>query len=157
MNCGKCGNENKEGANFCQACGQPMRPYQGPGYTNPGYYYPPYQGYPYGFPYPQFPERKDAIVALFLAFLIPGVGHIYAEEVKKGILILASYIGVVFLSTLLWVMVISTFSWDSNPIWVALVAILTIVILFVIWIYQLYDAYQATVRFNANLGKNRPY
>jgi glucan phosphoethanolaminetransferase (alkaline phosphatase superfamily) len=81
----------------------------------------------------------------------------YAEEVKKGILILASYIGVVFLSTLLWVLAISTFSSSSNPIWVVLVAILAIVILFVIWIYQLYDAYQAAVRYNANLGKNRPY
>jgi hypothetical protein len=133
-----------------------MRPYQGPGYTNPGYYYPPYQGYPYSYQYPpQFPERKDTMVALLLAFFLPGAGHMYAEEVKKGILILAFFMAVVFLSILLWVQAISTVISNSDPASASLVAILTIVILLVIWLCQLYDAYQATVRFNANLDKNR--
>lgn len=156
MNCGKCGNDNKEGANFCQACGQPLRPYQAPGYANPGYYYPPYQNYQYTYP-PQFPERKDAMVALLLAFLIPGAGHLYAGEMKKGILILASYFIIGSLALFAWFAAIWSFGSGGNPLWPAPMVIIALIILVVIWLYQLYDAYQAAARFNANLNSNRSY
>lgn len=156
MKCARCGNENKEGANFCQACGQPLRPYQGPGYANPGYFYPPYQNYQYAYP-PQFPERKDAMVGLLLAFLIPGAGHMYAGEMKKGILILASFFIIGGLAVFAWFIKFWSIGSGGNPLWPTPVIILALVILVLIWLYQLYDAYQAAARFNTNLDSKHPY
>ncbi len=156
MNCTKCGNENREGANFCQICGQPMQSYQGPGYTNPGYYYPPYQGYPYNYP-PQFVENKDTMVAILLAFILPGAGHMYAGEMKKGILILASLFILAILSALVWLAAVWSTDASGNPFPSALVFIAAIIIAVVIWLYQIYDAYQAALRFNSAHGQKRPY
>jgi len=154
MNCCRCGYENREGANYCRACGQSLQPYQGPGYTNPGYYYPPYQGYPYNYPQ-QFEEHKDVVVALLLSFMLPGAGHMYAGEVKKGMIILAIFF---ILGMVLALAIFATASnayFSSDPISIAFVVIIGSVVAVVIWLYQMYDAYQAALRFNASHGLKR--
>jgi TM2 domain-containing membrane protein YozV len=154
MNCSGCGYENRVGANYCQACGQPLQAYQGPGYTNPGYYYPPYQGYPYNYPQ-QFEEHKDVVVALLLSFMLPGAGHMYAGEVKKGLIILATFFILGIVLGLVIFATVSTAFLSSNPFSVAVVVIIGIVIAVVIWLYQMYDAYKTALRFNASHGLKR--
>lgn len=156
MNCTKCGNENREGANFCQACGQPLKPCQGPGYANTGYYYPPYQGYQCTYP-PQGPERKDGMVALLLAFLIPGAGHFYVGEAKKGIVIFASFVIIGSLAALAWFAAFWSIGTGSSPILLPLSSALALIVLALIWLYQMYDAYQSAMQYNASLDSKRPY
>jgi TM2 domain-containing membrane protein YozV len=154
MNCPKCGKENREGANFCQACGQPLQPYQGPGYTGPGYYYPPYQGYPYNYP-PQFVAEKDVVVAILLALMLPGAGHMYAGEVKKGILILASFFIIGILAALAWFATYWPPTSSGNPIAGVALIMFAVIISLAIWIYQVYDAYQTAQRYSDSHGVKR--
>ncbi len=154
MNCGRCGYENREGARYCQACGAPLQSSQGPGYNNPGYYYAPYQGNPY-VGQPQFVEHKDVVVALLLALMVPGVGHMYAGEVKKGVLILATFIIIGTLVLLAGVAAAGSFVSSQNPFPIAVVIVLVVIISLVIWLYQIYDAYQAALRYNASRGLSR--
>ena len=155
MNCTKCGNENRDGANFCQVCGQPLRPYKSPGYASTGFYYPPYQGYQYAYP-PQGPERKDAMVALIFAFLIPGAGHFYAADAKKGIVIFAAFVIIGILAALAWSAAFWSIGAGTSPFWMPLWSAIALVVLAIIWLYQMYDAYQAAERYNENLDSKRP-
>ena len=152
MYCNKCGNENREEANFCRACGNPTRQFQGSGNTGPTYYYPPYQANPYNY-YPQFVEHKDPVVALLVAFMLPGVGHMYAGEVMKGIIILAFF---VIVGIVLSVALFATFWSMSGPSGLAmLLIIIAFVISGLIWFYQLYDAYHAALRYDECHGLSR--
>ena len=81
--CSRCGNQAREGGQFCDRCGAPLSygasgPYQPP--SNPGY-----QSSP---AYTWAPDRKDPLIAVILSLLLPGVGQIYVGRVARGILIL---------------------------------------------------------------------
>ena len=160
MYCIKCGKENREGANFCQACGQPFGPNQSPGYSGAGYYYSPYQapypGYQYGSP-TQFVEHKDTVVALLLALMLPGAGHMYAGEVKKGIIILAFFFIIGFVSAMAFFGAFWSLGGSGGPVDFVLVVIIILVATAIFWLYQIYDAYQAALRFNTAHGLKRYY
>lgn len=158
MNCLRCGVEVKEGSNFCQNCGQNLRPYQYPGYGNSGYYCPPYQGQPYGYSYPQYAERKDSILALIFALIIPGAGHMYAGEVKKGILILAVFVAIALVSGLVWFSIFWELGSGGSTLLASRPILFVLVIIgVVVWLYQIFDAFQAVDRFNAGQGPKPPY
>jgi len=151
MYCNRCGKENRDGVNFCYACGQPLGQFQNPGFANPGYCNPPYQSYQYGSP-AQLVEHKDTVVAFLLALILPGVGHLYAGEVKKGIVILAFFIIVGIAAIVAFVGMFMTFGMGGDTSSATGLIIVVLIISVVIWLYQVYDAYQAALRFNVAHG-----
>jgi hypothetical protein len=154
--CSRCGKENREGANYCLYCGQPLGQFQNPGYANPGYCNPPYQSYQYG-SNARFVEHKDTVVALLMALMLPGVGHMYAGEVKKGVFILAFFIIIGIAITGAFVGTFMTFDTGGDMSSAAGLILVGLIITVVIWLYQVYDAYQAALRFNAAHGLKRFY
>ena len=130
-----------------------MRPYQSPGNFGPNYYYPPYQANIFA-NYSQYVENKDVVVALLLALLLPGAGHMYAGEMKKGVLILAFFIIVGLATFLMWLTTIWSMG-TSGPAPFAIVVIIALVIILIAWLYQVYDACQAAQRYNDSHGPSR--
>ena len=157
MYCNRCGKENREGANFCQACGQPLGQFQNPGYAGPGYCNPPYQSNQNGSP-AKFVEYKENVVALLLALILPGAGHMYAGEMKKGIFFLAFFIIVGIAITVAFFVRLMSFSTGGDISSSLGLIIVTVIITAIVWLYQVYDAYQAAVRFNvAHVAQRRYY
>ena len=130
--CSRCGNQVREGGQYCDRCGAPILT-AGPG----GYQHPTDPDQRSSVSYTWTPERKDPIIAVILALLIPGVGHIYVGKVIKGVLIL------------LFMLLFGVFSWPhglflfnftwSIPgvIWLSIVATIVLV---AVYIWQLVDA-----------------
>jgi hypothetical protein len=156
MYCNRCGKENREGANFCHACGQPLGQFQNPGYAGPGYGNPPYQSYQYGSP-ARFVEHKDTVVAILMALMLPGVGHMYAGEVKKGVLILAIFLIIGIGTTVAFFGTFMNFSTGGDTSSIAGLILVVLIVTVVFWLFQVYDAYQAALRFNAAHGLKRYY
>ena len=156
MYCNRCGKENRDEANFCFACGQPLRQSQNPGYAGPGYCNPPYQGYQNGSP-AQFVEFKESVVALLLALILPGAGHMYAGEMKKGIFFLAFFIIVGIAITVAFFVRLMSFTTSGDISSSLGLIIVTVIITAIVWLYQVYDAYQAAVRFNVAHVAQRRY
>ncbi|NLK26041.1 MAG: zinc-ribbon domain-containing protein [Euryarchaeota archaeon] len=131
MYCPKCGKEVVDGSKFCDNCGaaipseQPESEYaaQNEYGAQPGYApTPAYPGQPaYALP------LKSAGIAAVLALIIPGVGHIYAGMITRGILYL-------ILNVVLW-----TIGW---------ITVFGLIIALVFYIWQIYDAYNKTNEYN---------
>jgi len=146
--CPKCGSQNEDPNRFCPKCGQPLVPnasaYPGNTGSNYGYALPPYPGY--------VPNMKSGAVAVILAFIIPGVGHLYAGKIMRGIIILAVLNGLDILFTI--VLYTSIMGADTLPLpsstW--LLIIVGFVAYFVAWVWQMYDAYKAVEEYNRNLA-----
>lgn len=73
MRCEKCGKENQEGMNFCEACGAPLsKPeYQQPMYQQPVYQQPVYQQPVYQ--QPGMPQEPKKPVGLAVASMVLGI------------------------------------------------------------------------------------
>ena len=101
--CSNCGKEVLATDSFCWSCGSPLRargpPVQAgvvPDLVGPG----------------RTPEKKNLWLALFLSFLVPGLGQYYVGAKRKGevfiaaavVLVLLFAVGIgLYLYTLLWI------------------------------------------------------
>jgi TM2 domain-containing membrane protein YozV len=114
-------------------------------------YNPPYAGAPYS---SVAYRQKSAGLALLLAFLFPGAGHLYAGKIVKGITFIAAFFGLtIFSYVVMWYYFIPpnlVVDWPFNADMLAFLVIVSIVAL-IIWVYQLIDAYVVTKRYNADL------
>ncbi len=152
MFCPNCGTNLPDNAEFCTNCGYNLKTGQAPP-ARP--YAPPSGNQPYGQPY--YPiAMKSEILAIILAIIIPGTGHMYLGRLTRGLIILVSYIG---LSVLAMVIAFSAmpnlFTMDAMDVAfdTGLLVALTILSLIslVIWIVQLIDAYNLTKQYNDSI------
>jgi len=144
MKCSGCGAWNDDGSSSCRACGSPLkaRPYSSrqPQYDAPAYQpaYPQpyqqtyeqpwqqtYQAPPPG-QYPQYPQqatyrRYSPGVALVLAIIVPGLGHLYMNDFTRGLLFL-------IVCLVLWFVPFG------------------IVVMIAVYLYQIFDAYHMAER-----------
>ncbi len=128
VTCPNCGKDLPNEARFCDACGSNLA--GGPKQNQPSYPpQPPYYGNPY---YISLPVKSDA-VAIILAFLLPGLGHIYIGRVSEGIL----YMVLSFIITIAALI----FFWLIIPL----------VIPFIFWIWQIIDVNNKTNQYNSIL------
>jgi TM2 domain-containing membrane protein YozV len=153
MYCPRCGSQIPDGSKFCPSCGNNLEG------TPP----PVYPGVPsYGQPVPQpnpaaYYQRKSEGIALILAILLPGVGHIYAGKVTKGIILLVAFYGLAAVIGLAWAL---SFGWgyydmmNTNFVWPSGLLVFTVIaslVMAILWIYQIVDAYTTTNKYNAEL------
>lgn len=147
MQCSNCGKESAPGAKFCEGCGAALPvangpqgnqqyaqapPQQAPPYGQPQYGQPQYgQPQPYGQPMYVPAPMKNAGLAAVLAFLLPGLGHIYLGLITKGILY-------IILTFVLWVVGVLTFG-------------IGFIVYVIFWIWQIYDAYKLGNQYNSAL------
>ncbi len=96
-------------------------------------------------------------MALLLALILPGAGHMYAGEVKKGMIILAFFFIIGFVSALAFFGAFWSMGGSGGPSEFVLVIIITLIVTAIFWLYQIYDAYQAALRFNTAHGLKRYY
>lgn len=89
------------------------------------------------------PARKEPIFSIILSFLIPGLGQIYNGQVKKGIILLVSYIA-------LWIamMVIYLAGTVVTMGFGALCCAPLFLIPVIEWLYGMYDAYVVANKLN---------
>lgn len=155
MFCPNCGKSVPEGAKFCENCGSAANSSAGqqsaqapPGYQAPPYPAPPpyYPQPPYGAPVPYLP-LKSAGIAAILAFLIPGLGHIYLGKITEGIVYLILGVAIWSVGGIV-VIIVGIATWGLGIL--VGIAVLTIIYL-VFWIWQIYDAYNKANQFNAAL------
>ena len=113
MFCPKCGKDIDAGSQFCKYCGESI------GNTCQSNYQ--------GGAQPQYviPLKSSGIAAV-LALIIPGLGHIYAGNIGKGLLLLILEIILMCFYGLLF------------PLLIAII----------IWVWQIYDAYKTTEEYN---------
>jgi TM2 domain-containing membrane protein YozV len=84
-----------------------------------------------------------------LAIIIPGVGHIYVGEVKKGIAILVAFISLFPIGLILTGVLATSVNEGLVPITTSLM----FVIGFVLWLYQLIDALNLANAFNRDMQR----
>ena len=125
MYCQKCGKEIDESSTFCSACGSS----QGSSNQNnqPGYGQPNYG--PGG--YNTVVQEKNTGLALILAFIIIGAGHLYIGKVKEGI---TYFLAACIISVVVWIVF-----WPLS------------IIILVLWLWNIYDAYTNAKKFNDHL------
>ncbi len=149
MYCPRCGTQIADGSSFCSSCGANLAQPPPPAYVNAT----PFGAQPYSnVSY----RRKSEGIALLLAILLPGAGHLYAGKIIKGVAILLTFFAVTIITYLAWFVAFNTAvftsDWSSGsiPSFIVFTVIMGIVLM-IIWIYQLVDAYSVTKRFNAEL------
>lgn len=101
-------------------------------------------GMPQGYPYPPVrpPKRRSKWVAAFLAFFVPGLGHMYLGRMMKGIAIM------VLISANIAAIVHVTSGAEVNVLTVVLLSLLFPIIYF----YSLFDAIQSTEDVNEKMA-----
>lgn len=142
MYCPRCGVQLAEGSTYCTSCGanlaQPPPVYP----SNP-----PYGPAPYN---PVFYQQKSGVLALVLAFIIPGAGHLYAGKFIRGIIFMASFYGLGILTFLGWWAIFVSGSLGGGWSLLGFSAIM-IILAFVVWVFNMIDAYSVTKKYNAEL------
>lgn len=131
--CSRCGSQTKEGAQFCDRCGAPLSAgFQGYGQT--------------AMPYNQRKDEKEAILAIVLSVLIPGLGQIYCGKVGRGIGILAlfGFLSVISIIPLFFIVDVVNFDFGG---FMALYVIVCI-IAFIVYVWQIVDAYRCAEDYN---------
>jgi hypothetical protein len=86
-------------------------------------------------------EKKQPLLSLILSAIVPGLGQLYNGQVKKGIMLLISWI-------LLWIVVIVISSALMRPNSATWCCCLTIWIPLLVNVYAAYDAYTTTNKIN---------
>lgn len=136
MFCPNCGNSSTSGAKFCENCGTslPLGQQATPMDQQYAQAPPPYQAAPqyqaappYGQPMYGPVPMKSTGIAVILAVLVPGLGHIYLGRIGEGImyLILAFVFGAL------------------------IILLIGFILLPILWIWQIYDAYNKANQYNA--------
>jgi hypothetical protein len=130
------------GSAFCPNCGAPI----GPGYNGPAYGVPVYSATP----------QKSTGIAIVLAFLVPGLGHLYAGKITRGILIMSFGIAVSIISLVIF-FGMGTLSYDNYVYaddWIfgyLLFLIVVGIVDFVIWVWNIYDVNKVVNEYNAHV------
>lgn len=140
MYCPKCGAQIADGSTFCSSCGTNLAQ-PPPAYPS----YPPYGSAPYN---PAYYQQKSGGLAVILAFVLPGAGHIYAGRILRGIAFMAAFFSIGIIIGIGWWATITTGTPGINLLWFS---VLMIVISFVIWLFNMVDAYNVTKKYNAEL------
>lgn len=128
--CSRCGRPAKDGAQFCDQCGAPLKGG--------------FQSYSYGnqatVSYTYRKDEKEAILAVVLSVLIPGLGQMYCGKVGRGIgiLLLLGLLSFVSLIPLFFIMDPVDFNFTG---FFALNVVVSVIV-FIIYIWQIYDAYR---------------
>lgn len=134
--CSRCGSQAKEGAQFCDRCGAPLslgfQSYSQGNQTTMSYTY--------------RKDEKEAILAVILSVIIPGVGQIYCGKIGRGIgiLVLLGLLSVVSIVPLFFIMNPVDFNFAGFFAFNVVVGILA----FIIYIWQIYDAYRCADDYN---------
>lgn len=156
MYCPNCGTNLPEGIQFCMNCGydinkgttssaqpwQPNVPQRPPS--------------PYGYSLP----TKSELVAIILAIIVPGAGHLYIGKLVRGLVIMIAYFSISILSAVWIFNQIGNLTNMSDPdaimnalgSSIGLISILSIAT-FIIWIFQLIDVYSLTKKYNEGLQR----
>ncbi|MDR0778687.1 MAG: zinc-ribbon domain-containing protein [Methanomassiliicoccaceae archaeon] len=136
MYCGKCGNEMRDGQEFCDKCGQKA----GTNVNNRNVIY---------------ISEKSAGVAAVLSFLFAGLGQIYVGKIGRGLAIIALY---AIFAVACSVLLIITLNPDDLGELLAIMVIMVIGSL-IILIWNVYDAYKLANEYNDSLRAtgNRPW
>jgi len=149
MFCSNCGMEIEEGIKFCSYCGASLDAFQ-KGAKQSVEYQPKAQQPSHSGPYQQstvyyqtpqaYLPHKSEVVALILSwFVFPGLGHIYAGKIGRGLGFLFGLMGggIVVGVSAMWII------WYAFPLLIVL-----IVGLVVIQIWCLVDSYQTAGKYN---------
>ncbi|MHC1679995.1 MAG: zinc-ribbon domain-containing protein [Methanomassiliicoccales archaeon] len=134
--CSRCGSQAKEGAQFCDRCGAPLSV----GFQSYS------QGNQTTMSYTYRKDEKEAILAVILSVLIPGVGQIYCGKIGRGIgiLVLIGLLSVIGIVPLFFITDPMNFNFAG---FFALNVVLSI-LAFIIYIWQIYDAYRCADDYN---------
>jgi TM2 domain-containing membrane protein YozV len=150
MYCPRCGTQIADGSTFCSSCGANLVQPPPPVYASPA----PYGAQPYGVAY----RQKSEGIALLLAIILPGAGHLYAGKIVRGIIIMLTFFAVPIVTYLAWILFFTpvdfTADWPFQSLpnnGLIVFTIIMAVVLFIVWVYQLIDAYKVTKRFNSEL------
>ena len=121
MYCQKCGKEIDESSTFCSACGSSQtssnhnsQPNYGPGGYN------------------TVVQEKNLGIAIILAVIIIGAGHLYIGKIKEGI--------VYFLAACIISFVLLGILWPFGGL-----------VVLILWVWNIYDAYTNAKKFNDHL------
>jgi Predicted membrane protein len=141
--CQKCGKEINDNSTFCSSCGAST---DGSTQTNniPNYG-PQNNAYVYS-------REKSNGVGIILGFFIPGLGHLYAGKIGKGLLIMFSGI---ILSVISMIAVFGAISYDSTGALNGALTFLIIlpIIYIIIWIWNMYDVNKVIKEYNECLRR----
>lgn len=146
--CSRCGNQMREGSQFCDRCGASLGP-GGPGpYQQPGY-----SGNQYSATFTMPVDQKEPIIAVILSIILPGVGQIYVGRVLRGVLILLFLPLFALLSFLPAFMISDETSFYSFLWWNIVAAIIIIIV----YVWQIVDAYKLAEDRNRHSSPPRRY
>jgi TM2 domain-containing membrane protein YozV len=154
MFCPNCGTSLSDTAEFCSNCGYNIKTGQA-SQAPPQTPYAPSQ--PYGQPYFGASFKSEAL-AIILAILVPGAGHLYIGRLTRGLVVLVTYFGISAISI---ITVFSAFpqfiygTMEAPAIGSGLIIalILLSLISMIIWIVQLIDAYNLTKQYNETVRR----
>jgi len=145
--CSKCGNQMREGSQFCDRCGTSLQP-GGPGpYQQPVY---PNQ-YSATFTMPR--DEKEPIIAVILSIFLPGVGQMYVGKLLRGILILL-FLPIFSVLAFLPALAITNEESFYGYLWWTVIATIIIIIAYV---WQIVDAYKLAEDHNRQNAPPRRY
>lgn len=92
-------------------------------------------------------ESKNPGIAALLAFIFPGIGHIYVGRIASGLVILAAYI-------ILMILFIVSFSLGFLTLGAGFVFTIPLGIgILAVWAWQLFNAYNLAKQFNAQVER----
>lgn len=131
MFCPRCGQKNPDNAAFCMSCGNSMdrhnavndRPYS-QNYHNDRMTY--------------ILSQKNAGIGIILSFIYAGMGHLYAEQIGKGLLIMIVYFVLLLFAGFL------TFIEPT-------LVIVGFAIVIVFWVWAMYDVNKIIKEYNEYL------
>jgi len=134
--CSRCGSQAKEGAQFCDRCGAPLsvgfQSYSQGNQTTVSYTY--------------RKDEKEAILAVILSVLIPGLGQMYCGRVGRGIgiLVLLGLLGFVSIIPLFVIMD----PWEVDITGFFALSVVMSIVVFIVYLWQIYDAYRCADNYN---------
>lgn len=153
MYCPNCGKPILDDEVFCSSCGDNLDLDATPVNTSPQGFTPVDTSYQDATPV-DTPQKSAALVYLIpqknagtgivLSFLLAGLGHLYAEQMGKGLGLAIAYIVLLTLTQILTLAEILT----PESLAFALLSIFTIIIAFAIWLWALFDTRNIINRYN---------
>jgi len=137
--CDQCGKAVPADAAFCPTCGRRRR--ASTELPPP----PSVQTGPPAAPVITLSESKNPGIAALLAFIVPGIGHIYVGRIASGLVILAAYYILMILAMVSFSLGIFTLGAGfvlSIPLGIGILAV---------WAWQLFNAYKLAKQFNVHV------
>jgi TM2 domain-containing membrane protein YozV len=146
--CSKCGNQMREGSQFCDRCGTSLHP-GGPGpYQQSGY-----SGNQYSATFTMPRDEKEPIIAVILSIFLPGVGQMYVGKVLRGVLILL-FLLIFSVLSFLPALTITDEAGFYGFLWWSIIASIIII---VVYVWQIVDAYKLAEDHNRHNAPPRRY